>query len=394
MNTIYLEVGCMRVSKRSGIIWGIVALLLVVGGIWLYQTIAGNEERNSNVARKPQEESSQSTQDLAAQGKDIFRYDTYGDEYYFTDTLKLPFETLLAIPADVREKTLGVMTDNTGKLVGIQEVTGDDGKKRWGITCAFCHSVVNENGERLDGIPNTRLNVGAILALSPTIDNDKRKQLLSWGPGKLDVTFNNEAEDGVYNPALMQAAFGTKGIKYFNWNGTFENAVDRSHFTMDIVAHGNGEFKPYAKWGITNQDLDDGIDLIGPKMPAVVAYLESIEPPAPNPGSFDEAKAARGEKLFKGKAKCTSCHTPPLFTNNKKVKPEVVGTDPAHANSPVFKDGTYKVPQLRGVWAVAPYFHDGSAKTLLDVVNHYDQQFELGLNEGEKSDLAEYLKSI
>lgn len=383
----------MRALNKSSYVIGSIALLVVVAAIVIYLT-AGNPERNKNIAQKPEGDPPQSTQTMAAQGMDIFRYDTYGDEYYFTDTLKLPFETLLATPADAREKTLGVMTDKDGKVVGIQEVTGSDGKKRWGVTCAFCHSVVNKNGERLDGVPNTRLNVGAILALSPTIDNAKRKQVLSWGPGKLDVTFNNEADDGVNNPAVMEAAFGTKGIKYFNWNGTFTSAEERSHFTMDIVGHGNGEFKPPASWGITNQDLGDGIDLIGPKMPAVIAYLETIEPPAPNPGSFDQAKAASGQALFMGKANCNRCHTPPLFTNNEKVKPEVVGTDPKHADSPVFKDGTYKVPQLRGVWAVAPYFHDGSARTLLDVVNHYNQQFKINLSETEKGDLVEYLKSL
>ncbi|MEN6348312.1 MAG: hypothetical protein ABFD08_02795 [Syntrophomonas sp.] len=383
----------MSVSNKSTIAWVAAGLIVVIAGVWLYLA-AVNRDRNSNIAKKPQESSPQSTQSLEAQGMEIFRYDTYGDEYYFTDTLKLPFETLLATPAATREKTLGVMTDKDGKVVGIQELTGSDGKKRWGVTCAFCHSVVNKNGERLDGVPNTRLNVGAILALSPTIDNAKRKQLLSWGPGRVDVTFNNEADDGVNNPAVMEAAFGTKGIKYFNWNGTFDSAVERSHFTMDVVAHGNGEFKPPAKWGIVNQDYGDGIDLIGPKMPAVIAYLETINPPAPNPGSFDQTRAASGEALFAGKANCTRCHTPPLFTNNQKVKPEVVGTDPAHANSPVFKDGTYKVPQLRGVWAVAPYFHDGSAKTLPDVVNHYNNQFKLNLTQTEKGDLVEYLKSL
>ncbi|MBE0438003.1 MAG: hypothetical protein IBX56_19655, partial [Methylomicrobium sp.] len=138
----------------------------------------------------------------------------------------------------------------------------------------------------------------------------------------------------------------------------------------------------------------DGVDLIGPKMPAVVAYLETLEPPAPKPGSFDKDQAAMGEELFMGKAKCAECHTPPLFTNNKKVKPEVVGTDPKSANSPVFKDGTYKVPQLRGVWATGPYFHDGSAKSLKDVVNHFNGQFKLNLNETEKDNLTEFLKSL
>jgi len=377
----------MRIANKSSMIGVLIGLVVLIAVVWVLLP-AGREKKPQEASPPPAAES------LEVQGRDIFRNDTYGDEYYFTDTLKLPFTTLLATPAATREKTLGVYTDKDGKVVGIQEVTGADGKKRWGITCAFCHSVVNEKGERLDGVPNTRLNVGAILALSPTIDSAKRKTFLSWGPGKIDVTYNNEADDGVDNPAVMEAAFGTKGIKYFNWNGTFEDAKERSHFTMDIIGHGNGEFKPPEKWGIVNQDLGDGIDLIGPKMPAVIAYLETLEPPVPNPGSFDTAKAAQGEELFKGKANCIRCHTPPLFTNNQKVKPAEVGMDPKHADSPVFKDGTYKVPQLRGVWAIAPYFHDGSAKTLKDVVNHYNQQFKLNLMETEKDNLVEYLKSL
>ena len=376
----------MRTTNKFVIIGAVIGLVILGAGVWSIMPRDG--------ARKPIEGSPPPTQSLEAMGMGIFRNDTYGDELYFTDTLKLPFTTLLATPAATREKTLGVYTDKDGKVVGIQAVTGADGKKRWGITCAFCHSVVNKKGERLDGVPNTRLNVGAILALSPTIDNAKRKTFLSWGPGKIDVTYNNEADDGVDNPSVMEAAFGTKGIKYFNWNGTFDNAEDRSHFTMDIIGHGNGEFKPPAKWGIVNQDLGDGIDLIGPKMPAVIAYLETLQPPVPPAGSFDQAKAVKGQALFMGKANCARCHTPPLFTNNQKVKPEEVGLDPKHANSPVFKDGTYKVPQLRGVWAIAPYFHDGSAKTLKDVVNHYNQHFKLNLMETEKDNLVEYLKSL
>ncbi|MEN6462894.1 MAG: hypothetical protein ABFC94_16195 [Syntrophomonas sp.] len=376
----------MQKLNKSAVIWTAVGLVILAAVVWLL--VPRNQER------KPLKGSSPTTQNLTAKGMNIFRYDTYGDELYFTDTLKLPFSTLLAMPAATREKTLGVLTDKDGKLVGIQEVKGKGGKRRWGITCALCHSVVNKKGERVDGIPNTRVNVGAILALSPNVDAAKRKQLLSWGPGRIDVTFNNEAEDGVNNPAVMEAAFGTKGIKYFNWNGTFNDAKERSHFTMDIVAHGNGEFKPPAKWGIVNKDLGDGIDLIGPKMPAVIAYLETIQPPVPPSGSYNKEKATKGKELFMGKANCSRCHTPPLFTNNQKVKPEVVGTNPKHANSPVFKDGTYKVPQLRGVWAVAPYFHDGSAKTLKDVVNHYNQHFKLNLAEPEKDNLVEYLKSL
>lgn len=376
-------------SKISLVVLG---LLLLVAGTWL--VLPPDRQRFREVPRKPLQGSPPASKKLEMKGRDIFRYDTYGDEAYFTDTLELPFKTLIAMPAATREKTLGVLTDKDGKLVGIEEVVEKNGKRRWGVTCAFCHSVVNEKGERLDGFPNTRLNVGAILALSPNIDNEKRARYLSWGPGRIDVTFNNEAEDGVDNPAVIQAAFGTKGIKYFNWNGTFDSAKERSHFTMDIVGHGNGNFRPPERWGIINKDFGDGIDLIGPKMPAVIAYIQKLEPPSPKPGSFDKSQAVKGKGLFEGKGNCVRCHKPPLYTNNKKVKPEVVGTDPKHANSPVFKDGTYKVPQLRGVWAVGPYFHDGSAKRLIDVVNHYNQHFNLNLTNVEKDNLVEFLKSL
>ncbi|HEY3315799.1 MAG TPA: hypothetical protein VGL40_11060 [Bacillota bacterium] len=366
-------------------------VLVLAAGAWLMWPPARGRFRG--VAMKPLPAPTGTTS-AVEQGREIFRYETYGDEYFFTDDLKLPFWLLVRIPAPIREKTLGVMTDREGKIVGLEPKVGKDGKTRFGVTCALCHSVVNEKGERLDGVPNHRLKLGTILALSPTISRAQRSVFLSWGPGRLDITSANEAEDNINNPAKMEAAFGTKGIKWFNFNGTFDSAAERSHFTMDIVAHGNGEFVPPAKWGIVNKDLGDGIDFIGPKMPALVTYLETLEPPFPKPGSYDPAMAARGKVLFMGKARCARCHTPPLYTNNQKVKPTEVGTDPAHADSPVFKDGTYKVPQLRGVWITAPYFHDGSAKTLKDVVNHYDKHFGLNLTEAEKNDLVEFLKSL
>jgi cytochrome c peroxidase len=49
---------------------------------------------------------------------------------------------------------------------------------------------------------------------------------------------------------------------------------------------------------------------------------------------------------------------------------------------------------LRGLWQHPPYFHDGSAATLLDVVNHYDGLFTLHLTARQKRDLVEFLKSL
>ena len=72
--------------------------------------------------------------------------------------------------------------------------------------------------------------------------------------------------------------------------------------------------------------------------------------------------------------------------------PEDVGQDPAYAERT--KTGRYRTTPLRALWQHPPYFHDGSARTLLDVVNHYDDHFDLDLDEDEKSDLVEYLKSL
>jgi mono/diheme cytochrome c family protein len=111
---------------------------------------------------------------------------------------------------------------------------------------------------------------------------------------------------------------------------------------------------------------------------AMALYLYSLEPP-PNPHPFD-AKAAAGEKLFQREG-CVSCHTPPLFTNNKltlatgfvppkdrpaslDVLPVSVGTDQGLALYTRKGTGYYKVPSLKGVWYRGHYLHDGAAASL------------------------------
>jgi len=85
--------------NRYAIIGSVIGLVIIGAGVW---TLIPRDE-----ARKPIEQKTQVTENLAAKGRDIFRNDTYGDEYYFIDELKLPFKTLLAAPAATREKTLG-----------------------------------------------------------------------------------------------------------------------------------------------------------------------------------------------------------------------------------------------------------------------------------------------
>jgi CxxC motif-containing protein (DUF1111 family) len=137
-------------------------------------------------------------------------------------------------------------------------------------------------------------------------------------------------------------------------------------------------------------------DLISPKLPALHFYQLAIPAPKPPAGSFDKEAAERGDKLFSGKAACSRCHTEPTFTEPgwNLHKGSEVCIDNFQANRA--HDRRYRTTPLIGLWTHTKrgFFHDGRFPTLLDVVNHYDGCFSLGLSGGEKNDLVEYLKSL
>jgi cytochrome c peroxidase len=154
--------------------------------------------------------------------------------------------------------------------------------------------------------------------------------------------------------------------------------------------HGQGSFSD-ARLGI---NIQTSPDLVTPKLPALLEYQLSLETPAPPMGSFDTAAAARGQSVFQGNAQCASCHVPPTFTDAGTTlhDPATTGTNGLRAQR-----GTtdkYRTTPLRGLWQHPPYFHDGSAATLTDVVNQYITTMGLTLTEQEKADLIEYLKSL
>ena len=87
----------------------------------------------------------------------------------------------------------------------------------------------------------------------------------------------------------------------------------------------------------------------------------------------------------------------PLFTLANKVTGEIVRTtDPGRALvTGLWKDvGRFKVPALRGLFARAPFFHDGSAATLTAVIDFYETRFRLGLLPQQKLDLEAFLRSL
>jgi cytochrome c peroxidase len=141
-------------------------------------------------------------------------------------------------------------------------------------------------------------------------------------------------------------------------------------------------------------------DLISSKLPALQAYQLTLAAPAAPAGSFDAAKAQRGATLFSGKANCVACHSGSEFTdaNERLHDPSEVASEPEPNGVPSYASRTatkqYRTAPLKGVWQHPPYFHNGSAATLVDVVAAYNNKQSLGLTSAEIADVAEYLKSL
>src|SRR5690606_1626903 len=362
---------------------------------------------------------------LVAQGKEIFRFDSFGDEAYWTDTLRmneviesavspavalgvgskvdadaLPDAVKQAIAAgdvdlDDPATTLALLElDAAVGVMGTAEtVNGVKRLTRVGITCALWHSTVDNSfapgiGKRLGGWPNRDLNVGAIVALSPAADAGLKTILNGWGPGFYDPRINI---DGLNTPIVIPPAFGLRDVDMETY--TAEGPVSYWNAYVAVTQmHGQGSFED-PRLGI---DINASPDLVTSKLPALREYQFSLEAPAPPAGSFDAAAAARGEALFNGAAGCAECHVPrSAFTDvNRGVlhDPSETGMDAAYAQRTTQK--RYRTTPLRGAWQHPPYFHDGSAATLADVVAHYNSFLQLGLTAQQRADLVEYLKSL
>jgi hypothetical protein len=231
-------------------------------------------------------------------GRRIFRSDTFGDEEFWGDKLKLHLavegskfggvgpglspKMALAVGLKVDSAVLPqALIDqlkqgqvdlndpaNTLALLKLNAVVGvtglfkSDGTLRSiGIQCALCHSTVDNSftqgiGNRLDGWPNRDLNVGAVVALAPDlrvpaelleVDPDTvRKVLLSWGPGKFDAELFLDGkafstETGKSAATLIPPAFGLVGVNLHTWTGW--GAVPHwNAFVANIEMHGKGRF--------------------------------------------------------------------------------------------------------------------------------------------------------
>jgi hypothetical protein len=407
---------------------------------------------------------------MFSEGRQTFRFDTFGDEAFWGGMLRLhqaiegaqfggvgpglsPAAALdLGLKVDVDALPGGLVAQlkhgrvdlndpavtltllRQDAVLGVKGFFNEDNSLRSvGITCALCHSTVDNSlttgiGHRLDGWANRDLNVGEIVALAPDlspfstllgVDQDTvRTVLRSWGPGKFDAelildgkAFNpQQISNGVVTgtnvsgATLIPPAFGLAGINLHTWTG-WGSVTHWNAFVANLEMHGSGTFfdprlNDASKFPIAAANGFGNVrntpDLITPKLASLHFYQLAIPAPRPSDESFDANAAGRGQTVFNSKAQCAVCHVPPLYSEPgwNMHTPAEICVDSFQANrSP---DERYRTSPLKGLWTHqrGGFFHDGRFATLLDVVNHYNTCFGLGLTAPEKTDLVEYLKSL
>jgi hypothetical protein len=402
-------------------------LFVLAIGFAVSQTTISSHQLDRAQARQPRD---------ARDGREIFRFDTFGDEQLWTDVLRMhevlpsvdPATALsVGLKVDVEALPRAVidalkrgdvdLTDPavTVELLRLNAVVGVKGSldangtlTSVGITCALCHSTVDDSlsggiGRRLDGWANTDLNVGAIVALSPSpLIDDFSDEFNDWGPGKYDP--RHHAFDGAALiplntpsvPIVIPSIYGLRGVGFETYTGDGPISYWNQYVGVGQMG-GHGSFSdPRIGLSITQTP-----DLVTPKLRALLEYQLSLKTPDPPPGTVDRQAARRGRRVFNDQARCSSCHQGPTFTDvlsgrrrDQPVlhEPSEVGVDPTYALRSATK--LYRTTPLRGLQHHPPYFHDGSAPDLPAVVEHYDQQFGLNLTDSQKSDLIEYLKSL
>ena len=347
--------------------------------------------------------------------QDVFRFETFGNETWWTDTLAMnqviqgavdPLTALAvglkvdadALPegilgqVDLSDPATTVELIRLNAVVGVQGEVDDAGNlTRMGITCGLCHSTVDNSvmpgiGSRLDGWPNLDLDPGLIVSLSPFFQSAAAQAVLtSWGPGMFDPRFNI---DGISDPVVIPPAYGLDGVALETFTGDGPVSYWNAYVAVTQM-HGHGDFED-PRIGVA---VDWHEDRVSPLLQPLLEYQLSLAAPAPPAGSFDPEGAQRGRQVFEAEG-CADCHTGPLLTDAavRLHLPSETCMDPTLAQRA--GTGMYRTTPLRALWQHAPYFHDGSAETPAAVVDHYVSCLGLELIPQRRADLIEYLKSL
>jgi hypothetical protein len=436
----------------------IIVITVTIALITLVQCSKSYNKNDNEDGVMAQRAASDKTKSLIEQGKQIFRFDDFGDKEFWSGLLHidkailgsnhggfgpgvspatalavglkvdvdaLPPEVIAGIKSgtiDLNDPATTVALLKLNAVVGVSSSFNTDGTlQAVGITCASCHSTVDNSfafgiGKRLDAWPNRDLNVGGIISLTDNalpianmlhVDEPTLRRVLGlWGPGKFSAILFMDGKafrpDGKVAVNMIPAAFGLKDIDLVTYTGWGSISYWNS-FVANLEMHGKGNFSDPrlndpVKYPIAVEqgfyNVTNNPDLITSKLPALREYQHSIDAPQPPAGSFDAAAAARGKSIFLTKAECANCHKLPILADNVLHSAAELGIDDFEAmRSPT---GMYRTTPLGGLFTRAKggFYHDGRFASLADVINHYNDHFSLNLTASQKKDLEEYLKSL
>src|SRR5688572_16623088 len=232
-------------------------------------------------------------------GQTVFRFDTFGDEQQWTDILRM-HEVIQTSVSPVTALSVGLKVDSevlppdflathdlndpatTVELIRLNAVLGLVGKvtngqlRSVGITCALCHSTVDDSvvpgiGRRRDGWANGDLNPGAIIALSPALTEAQKAVYNSWGAGKYDPRFNI---DGINLPVVIPPAFGLLGVGFETYSGDGPISYWNSYIAVTQMG-GHGSFSD-PRIGI---HIEQTPDRVTPQLPALLDYQLGLQTP-------------------------------------------------------------------------------------------------------------------
>ena len=386
---------------------------------------------------------------LIAEGRRIFRFDTFGDQVFWGDTLRLhealaqtsPRAALAlglkvdaeALPrrlaADLRAGRLNLDDPaNTVALLKLGAVVGVTGffdrsgnLVSAGIQCALCHSTVDNSfgvagiGRRRDGWANRDLDVGRVIASAPNLG--PFEQLLGvdraavvavlegWGVGKFDASLLLDGKtEGPNGSAavLIPPAFGLAGVNLHTWTG-WGSVAHWNALVANLEMGGQGTFfdprlEDASRFPIAAREDFGNVrrtpDQVTAKLPALHLYQLALRAPKPPRGSFDAAAARRGKAVFEDR--CATCHVVPLYTEpgHNLHTPAEIGIDAFQAERSPAQG--YRTAPLAGLWThlKGGLYHDGRFPTLGAVIAHYEQLLGFQLNDRDEADLIQFLMSL
>jgi hypothetical protein len=360
--------------------WALLLSALVAGcaGKPLIPAAGVNTPTSGQMKSNPDEgDTDKNASQMLKEGRDTFRYDTFGSEQFWgsqlglhkaiageahggmgpgltpkqalnlglkVDSGKLPKIVLEAVKGgslNLNDPEMTLELLRADAVVGVKGFFQDKQLVSVGVRCALCHSTVDDSiskgiGSRLDGWPNRDLDVGKIVLLAPNLEPLEqavgadeatvRKVLSAWGPGKYDAELDQDGKgfrpDGKSAATVIPAAFGLAGVNLHTYTGwgsvTYWNA-----YVATTQMHGKGRFfdprmndRAQFPAAVKNSfnDVRSSEDRVTSKLAALHFYQLAIPAPTPPKDSFNTAAAQRGAAVFNGSAKCANCHVPPLFT--------------------------------------------------------------------------------